>query len=176
MQENEVSFVAGDRIGVIELCNNVRDIDQDWYEGTVNGESGFFPANHVILVTEDAKASSPAPTPAPEITTVELKAEPELVIETIIGVDSVTKSMPEEEGSESEDSDANGWHIVTTDGGMVYYWNEDTGETSWDPPNQNGVVEENTETQRSKGDLPTAKPILAPPGSGSVPQTNTGSH
>ncbi|KAI8900878.1 Rho GTPase activation protein [Globomyces pollinis-pini] len=39
-----------------------------------------------------------------------------------------------EANSDSEDSESNPWHIVTTEDGQVYYWNEETNETTWDPP------------------------------------------
>lgn len=35
--------------------------------------------------------------------------------------------------SEDSDTDFGAWREVTTDG-MIYYWNEETGETSWDLP------------------------------------------
>jgi hypothetical protein len=35
---------------------------------------------------------------------------------------------------DSEDSVAQHWNLVTTDAGAKYYWNSETGETSWSPP------------------------------------------
>ncbi|KAJ3272286.1 hypothetical protein HDV01_005825 [Terramyces sp. JEL0728] len=94
-EDNEISFRAGDTIDIVELCN------QDWYEGSINGSTGLFPANHVKLVDH--------------------KNENE-----------------ENEGSESGESEGNAWHVVTTEAGTVYYWNEQTGETSWEPPSKDG--------------------------------------
>ncbi|KAL2916577.1 hypothetical protein HK105_204010 [Polyrhizophydium stewartii] len=45
-EDNELSFVAGDRIVVTEFCN------EDWYEGTIGTAAGFFPANHVRVLPE----------------------------------------------------------------------------------------------------------------------------
>jgi len=42
--DNEVSFHEGD---VIKLISQV---DENWFEGTVRGQSGYFPVNYVKVL------------------------------------------------------------------------------------------------------------------------------
>jgi len=42
--DNEVSFHEGD---VIEL---VSQVDENWFEGTVRGHTGYFPVNYVKVL------------------------------------------------------------------------------------------------------------------------------
>ncbi|KAJ3198711.1 Rho GTPase-activating protein 9 [Entophlyctis luteolus] len=52
LEDNELSFVAGDIVTVLDLCND------DWYEGTVDGAIvGYFPANRVALLDNIAAIS-----------------------------------------------------------------------------------------------------------------------
>ncbi|KAJ3219375.1 Rho GTPase-activating protein 15 [Dinochytrium kinnereticum] len=44
IEDNELSFKAGDIIEIIELCND------DWYEGRLGGIAGYFPANRVEVL------------------------------------------------------------------------------------------------------------------------------
>ncbi|KAJ3230270.1 Rho GTPase-activating protein 9 [Chytriomyces hyalinus] len=48
IEDNELSFSAGDVIHVTELCND------DWFEGSIGGKIGFFPANRVRIETDTA--------------------------------------------------------------------------------------------------------------------------
>ncbi len=52
---------------------------------------------------------------------------------------SVIANHSHEEDAASEISNGNevgdNWRLVTTEAGMSYYWNEENGETSWEPPN-----------------------------------------
>ena len=42
--DNEVGFHEGD---IIELLSQV---DENWYEGTVRGQTGYFPVNYVKVL------------------------------------------------------------------------------------------------------------------------------
>jgi len=46
IEDNELTFKAGDLVEIIELCND------DWYEGRFTGKTGYFPANRVQLLVE----------------------------------------------------------------------------------------------------------------------------
>ncbi|KAI8613325.1 hypothetical protein BC830DRAFT_1132800 [Chytriomyces sp. MP71] len=43
IEDNELSFEAGDAIAITDLCNS------DWFEGSLRGRTGYFPANRVRL-------------------------------------------------------------------------------------------------------------------------------
>ncbi|KAI9345125.1 SH3 domain-containing protein [Zopfochytrium polystomum] len=45
MEDNEISFKAGNRILVLDLCN------EDWYEGRIGAKVVFFPADRVELLS-----------------------------------------------------------------------------------------------------------------------------
>ncbi|KAJ3414186.1 hypothetical protein HDV05_006891 [Chytridiales sp. JEL 0842] len=61
IEDNEISFHAGDIIEVLDLCNN------DWYEGRLGDVSGYFPANRIELLPE----SEPPPAQVQEVTSHE---------------------------------------------------------------------------------------------------------
>jgi Variant SH3 domain len=43
-KDNELTLLPGDRITIVEFCNN------DWYEGTLDGKTAYFPANYVRVL------------------------------------------------------------------------------------------------------------------------------
>jgi hypothetical protein len=87
----------------------------------VNGQSGFFPANYVKL-SENAVYNQ--------------KLDIRLETNQSDGNQTPQESFPKDnDESDAGSNTAYGWHIVTTDTGQVYYWNEDTGETAWNLPN-----------------------------------------
>ncbi|KAI8843180.1 hypothetical protein BJ741DRAFT_660220 [Chytriomyces cf. hyalinus JEL632] len=53
IEDNELSFAAGDVIQVTELCND------DWFEGSIGGRVGFFPANRVRIESDTVAATEP---------------------------------------------------------------------------------------------------------------------
>ncbi|KAJ3015445.1 UNVERIFIED_CONTAM: guanine nucleotide exchange factor 9, partial [Siphonaria sp. JEL0065] len=47
VEDNELSFRAGDVVEVLDLCN------EDWFEGSLNNKTGYFPANRVRLLKDE---------------------------------------------------------------------------------------------------------------------------
>lgn len=45
-EDNEISFLAGDVFAVVEMQND------DWWEGVIGEQRGYFPANRVEVVVE----------------------------------------------------------------------------------------------------------------------------
>ena len=46
-EDNEISFKEGDRITSIEK------VDEDWWQGTINGQTGLFPGERMPANTAD---------------------------------------------------------------------------------------------------------------------------
>ncbi|CAO3679677.1 unnamed protein product [Rhizopus stolonifer] len=88
--EFELSFKQGDRIKLLEKHND------DWWEGELNDQIGFFPANRIRL--EDSPGKQ---------------------------IDEL--NLPE------------GWESARDEEGTIYYFNETTGESRWDPPDEDIV-------------------------------------
>ncbi|CEI90310.1 hypothetical protein RMCBS344292_04638 [Rhizopus microsporus] len=91
--EFELSFKQGDRIKLLEKHND------DWWEGELNDQIGFFPANRIRLET------------------TEVVDEQTTTITT-----STPTTLPE------------GWESAYDEDGTIYYFNESTGESRWDKP------------------------------------------
>jgi hypothetical protein len=56
-----------------------------------------------------------------------------------------------EDGDSDEEDFPPGWHIVRTEDNLEYFWNEETGETSWDPPTIRSTT--------NKADSPLRSPL-----------------
>lgn len=97
-----------------------------------NSLIGFFPANHVQLITNDQK--SPAAKAAAKVDSIEKK----MTDTKLAG--SVAVPQEKEDSSEDETDVPPGWHIVHTSDNAMYYWNEETGETCWELPGSPGKV------------------------------------
>ena len=53
-------------------------------------------------------------------------------------IESIEKSLEEKSfGTSLETAAASKWQAVQDDEGRTYYWNKDTGETTWEPPPAN---------------------------------------
>ncbi|KAG1324358.1 hypothetical protein G6F62_009144 [Rhizopus arrhizus] len=92
--EFELSFKQGDRIKLLEKHND------DWWEGELNEQIGFFPANRIRL----------------EVTSEEQPNE------GILSNEISDSPLPD------------GWESAYDEEGTIYYFNESTGESRWDPP------------------------------------------
>eukprot|EP00842_Homolaphlyctis_polyrhiza_P002985 jgi/Hompol1/3688/HPOL_001664-RA len=190
-EDNELSFEAGDRIVITEMCND------DWYEGTLATATGFFPANHVKVLPEVLQQSADtlkSGTPSVSVDLLQRSQESSQSGSSplLSYKDDTTDSRPSgtlresssvmsrsstagrastidtdqgyarssmgdnwegghnsgtagTEIDEFEDRSAgdlgsedqlaeDGWHVVTTEDGQIYYWNSKTNETSWKQP------------------------------------------
>lgn len=105
----------------MDMCN------EDWFEGTIKGKQGFFPANHIRLIAEDYGNTSPRSVDsAPGLLPTQVNVRPYLYKISSPQSESPAFSNPGVGGSP--------WTIVSTEGGQRYFWNESTNETSWEQP------------------------------------------
>ncbi|GAA5937888.1 SH3 domain-containing protein [Sporobolomyces koalae] len=56
-QPDDLSFQPGDIIEIVE------EVNADWWKGSLNGQTGLFPANHVERIQEGHAARAPPPPP-----------------------------------------------------------------------------------------------------------------
>ncbi|GAA5912916.1 uncharacterized protein JCM6883_006253 [Sporobolomyces salmoneus] len=54
-QPDDLGFQQGDIIDIVELVND------DWWKGTLNGQTGLFPSNHVERIQPTTRAPPPPP-------------------------------------------------------------------------------------------------------------------
>ncbi|KAJ1554881.1 Rho GTPase-activating protein 27, partial [Cladochytrium tenue] len=162
IEDNEISFKAGDRIEVTDLCN------EDWYEGKIGGKVGFFPANRVELLPTTRTGPKPAAPPSKNLkktqgnssvaTSPEASAANTVDAAEALLSRSLTATTDDDPFSDNKeeseevhdgilvvplnDGDAKAatnatpaaWRTVQDEGGQIYYWNEETGQTSWNLP------------------------------------------
>lgn len=95
---DELGFKAGDMIMMVS------DAADGWYNGSLNGKSGYVPESYVEKVVGGKKKKKKANLSVP--------------------------SSPSGGGSSSKSA----WVELKTDEGEVYYYNEETDDSSWDPP------------------------------------------
>ncbi|KAI9272086.1 Rho GTPase activation protein [Helicostylum pulchrum] len=126
--EFELSFKQGDRIKLLERHND------DWWEGELNDEIGFFPANRIRLESTQAHQ------------TEETEKEPPNVPDHQPSIQSNTKPIFESISSSPnnlvESPLPQGWEHAFDEAGTIYYFNETTGESRWDKPNEEKDNEE----------------------------------
>ncbi|KAI8997100.1 hypothetical protein BDB01DRAFT_769830 [Pilobolus umbonatus] len=104
--EFELSFKQGDKIKLLEKHND------DWWEGELDGVIGFFPVNRIKL-EEDTITHTPDTNNEQDIPPTE---------ETDQSDDRLASPLP------------SGWEYAYDDDGTIYYFNESTGESSWEMP------------------------------------------
>ncbi|CDH48410.1 rho gtpase-activating protein 32-like [Lichtheimia corymbifera JMRC:FSU:9682] len=142
--EFELSFRQGDRIKLLEKHND------DWWEGELNDEIGFFPANRIRLETEHEEQLAEQQQQQHAFTgndTTIYQQQPSL-ISTDIGngampTESEKPALPPRDirnrtsyiaPRESLDELPEGWQHAYDDNGTIYYFNDRTGESRWDKP------------------------------------------
>ncbi|KAJ3327002.1 Rho GTPase-activating protein 27 [Blyttiomyces sp. JEL0837] len=100
IEDNEISFRAGDVIDVLELCND------DWYEGRINGTVGYFPANRIeILPEEDAKPPLKSKSSQPQIDASSLLANMTAETFTLESPKPQVQETPAEEAKQGEEEE-----------------------------------------------------------------------
>ncbi|TPX36326.1 hypothetical protein SmJEL517_g01634 [Synchytrium microbalum] len=109
LEDNEISFKAGDMIELIEAHND------DWFEGKFKGVAGYFPANRVVPVDPESDVLTP---------------------DGRIDGDNPFDDDDPPPGAEPV------WKQVKSPNGDTYYWNVNTGETTWKAPPQNEILDE----------------------------------
>ncbi|KAI7851855.1 hypothetical protein BDC45DRAFT_571731 [Circinella umbellata] len=177
--EFELSFKQGDKIKLLEKHND------DWWEGELNDEIGFFPANRIRLevenntldnrqqravvndiLTEPSTSSSKNVVPEHENSFQEQprddsqQQQPKLPprkyssnnnnsntpagpSETPLINDSIHDSNNNDNHNDNNNNNnilPEGWQSAYDDQGVIYYFNEHTGESRWDKPT---IYEEN---------------------------------
>jgi WW domain len=119
------------------ITGSFKILKQDWFEGCLEGGKvlGFFPANHVQLITNDQKT----PPQKGKGDSIEKKMQDSKLDEKKPGsgpgsVPGTPGVMSNDDSSDEEADVPPGWHIVHTSDNVMYYWNEETGETCWELP------------------------------------------
>jgi len=108
---DELAFKTGDLIAILK---NEQD---GWYEGELNGQRGFVPATYVEKIKIGGNGQTEVRPEKKQAITLHSKvAAP---IQKSSGPPQTTKSK---------------WKEMFTDDGERYYWNEDTGASEWELP------------------------------------------
>ncbi|KAJ3179713.1 Rho GTPase-activating protein 9 [Gaertneriomyces sp. JEL0708] len=140
IEDNEISFNAGDLIQVLEECN------KDWYEGKLaNGAVGFFPANRVTVLGKGRTALALSDStvrddsaPAFRLATYTSQASPPPIKELSPAASAAQLSVENRTGGAVTNAASNKstspWQIARDEHGGNYYWNVTTGEVRWTEP------------------------------------------
>ncbi|RUP43057.1 hypothetical protein BC936DRAFT_137699, partial [Jimgerdemannia flammicorona] len=122
---SSLTFKKDDEIDVLA------QLESGWWDGWCNGERGWFPCNYVQVVEEQESGEE---SDAPGVETEE---------------DDITEDEEDEEEEEEDDLDAvedgrlamqvvahvkEPWIPQTTPDGIIFYFNTQTRESSWDVP------------------------------------------
>ncbi|KAI9486486.1 MAG: hypothetical protein EXX96DRAFT_44094 [Benjaminiella poitrasii] len=137
--EFELSFKQGDRIKLLEKHND------DWWEGELNDEIGFFPANRVCLETSEDLTHETESTAIKSSTSLKqlnedkppiLPARPERVSNPLSIITPPVQGF-------TESPLPQGWEHAYDQDGTIYYFNESTGESRWDRPSLSATASQN---------------------------------
>ncbi|KND01063.1 hypothetical protein, variant [Spizellomyces punctatus DAOM BR117] len=127
IEDNELDLCVGDYIDIIELCNS------DWYEGSINGKTGFFPANRVELIPFIQERSPAAAAAFAQGADKENPFEDDKVIPPL-PAHAHPPGHPHD-GANTHATHEKDWKSVAQPDGQTYFWNAHTGETAWSTGN-----------------------------------------
>ncbi|KAG2234006.1 hypothetical protein INT48_007096 [Thamnidium elegans] len=114
----ELSFKEGDKIKLLEKHND------DWWEGELNDEIGFFPANRTMPMIEQIKVTHtcthiPPPSNSNPYLKPQLPDRPKVDLLVDVSTDA---TLPD------------GWSSSYDQTGTIYFFNQSTGESQWERP------------------------------------------
>ncbi|GAA5804433.1 hypothetical protein HPULCUR_009926 [Helicostylum pulchrum] len=109
----ELSFKEGDKIKLLEKHND------DWWEGELNDEIGFFPANRTTSKAPNNSDQIAPPSNSNPYLKPQLPDRPKMDLLVDVSTDA---ALPD------------GWSTSYDQTGTIYFFNQSTGESQWERP------------------------------------------